>query len=82
MDLANSGIGKALYRNGNYKEAMEYFKNAHDKEWYSKAYKEYRKEWIASAVPYVALILIAIFLFFTIKNYYIRIKRFLKGGKI
>jgi len=81
MDLANSGIGKALYRSGDYEEAMKYFKNASDKEWYSKAYKEYRKARIASAFPYAALALVAVFLFFTVKNLYARIKHFLKGGK-
>ncbi len=37
-DLAYLGIGKNAYVNGNYKEAMEYFKTVNDKEYYSKAF--------------------------------------------
>ena len=41
-ELAYLGIGKALHRRGEYKEAMEYFKLAHNATYYSKAYAEYR----------------------------------------
>ncbi|HOB36945.1 MAG TPA: YIP1 family protein [Candidatus Avimonas sp.] len=37
-DLAYLGIGKNAYVNGNYKEAMVYFKTINDKEYYSKAF--------------------------------------------
>ncbi len=43
-DAAYIGIGKALYRNGDYEEAMEYYKFAYETENYSNAYKEVRKE--------------------------------------
>lgn len=38
-DLASLGIGKALYNRGEYKDSMEYFKYANNKDYYSKAYK-------------------------------------------
>ncbi len=41
-ELAHLGIGKAQYRRGDYKEAMENFKLAHNANYYSKAYAEYR----------------------------------------
>jgi DNA-binding beta-propeller fold protein YncE len=81
MDMANTGIGKALYRSGDYEEAMKYFKNGFNKEWYSKAYQEYRKTRIASVFPYAALTIVAVFLFFAVRSMYIRMKRFLRGGE-
>ncbi len=43
-EIAYNGIGKALLREGQYKEAVENFKLGHDTYYYSKAYKEYRNE--------------------------------------
>lgn len=43
-DLAYIGIGQSMMRQEKYAEAMAYFKNAHDIEDYSKAFKQYRKE--------------------------------------
>ncbi len=45
-DLAYIGIGRALLRQKKYKEAMEYFELKWDEDNYSKAYKQYRKEWV------------------------------------
>jgi tetratricopeptide (TPR) repeat protein len=45
FDAAYIQIGKALYRQGEYEEAMEYYKSAYETENYSEAYKEVRKEW-------------------------------------
>lgn len=41
-ELAYLGIGKALNRRGEYKEAMRYFKLAHSATYYSKAFSSYR----------------------------------------
>ena len=43
-EIAYNGIGKLLLRQGEYKEAMEYFKLGHDTYYYSKAYKEHRNQ--------------------------------------
>ena len=44
FDTAYVEKGKALYRNGQYKEAQQYFKNAFDVENYATTYKELRKQ--------------------------------------
>lgn len=59
FDTAYIGIGQALYRSGQYEEAMEYFQSAYDTSNYSDAYKEVRKEWISK---YVLLIPLTIFI--------------------
>lgn len=45
-DLAYIGIGRSLLRQENYHEAMEYFLLKLDHDNYSKAFKQYRKEWV------------------------------------
>ena len=45
-DMAYIGIGRSLLRQGEYKQAMEYFKLTWDIDNYGKAFKLYRKEWI------------------------------------
>lgn len=56
--MAYSGLGKASYRDGDYKEAMGLFKLGNNTDWYSRAYKEYRKtvvaKWFAPAAVAVA----------------------------
>ena len=42
-NLAFIGIGRALMRQEQYKEAMDYFQMAHDRENYGRAYRYYRK---------------------------------------
>ncbi|MBQ2271303.1 MAG: YIP1 family protein, partial [Firmicutes bacterium] len=67
FDNAYIQIGKALYRKGEYEEAMEYYKAAYETENYSDAYKEIRKEWASAnfwlipVVIVVACVLIAKF---------------------
>ncbi len=57
FDAAYVGIGKNLYRQGKYEEAMEYYKNAHEQTNYSIAFKAFRKE---ATEKYIIWILIAI----------------------
>lgn len=47
FDAAYVGIGNALYRSGEYEEAMEYYESAYDTSNWSNAYKEVRKEWMS-----------------------------------
>lgn len=63
MQLAYTGIGKALVGKGEYSKAMEYFKLANDKDGYSEAFEAQRKivlrkhfVWI---LPLVILLIIA-----------------------
>ncbi|MBO7250631.1 MAG: YIP1 family protein [Clostridia bacterium] len=60
FDAAYIGIGNALYRSGQYEDAMEYYKAAYDTENYSNAYKEIRKEWIAKYILLIPIFVIAI----------------------
>ncbi|MCI9277609.1 MAG: hypothetical protein HFH90_07980 [Lachnospiraceae bacterium] len=46
FDLAYIGIGRSLLRQERYQEAMEYFTLKWDGDNYSKAFKQYRKEWV------------------------------------
>ncbi len=42
--LANSAMGNILYKQKNFKKAMNYYKNANDKAGYAKAFSKYRHE--------------------------------------
>ena len=71
-ELAHLGIGKAQYRRGEFKEAMASFKLAHNAEYYSKAYAEYRDDllsrnfsWIMTAV----LMLVVLWITLKYRNY-------------
>ncbi len=63
-DSAYIGIGKALYRDGQYEEAMEYYKYAYETTNYSLAYQEIRKEilskWILGLVAGIIVICVLI----------------------
>lgn len=61
-DLAYIGIGRSLLRQERYKEAMEYFDLKYDAENYSKAYKQYRKEWVEENIVLIVIVLLAVFL--------------------
>lgn len=43
-EIAYNGIGKLLLRQGEFRQAMDYFELGHDDYYYSKAYKEYRNQ--------------------------------------
>jgi tetratricopeptide (TPR) repeat protein len=60
-EIAYNGIGKLLLRQGQYKEAMEYFELGHDQYYYSKAFKEYRNDIIKANFGYIlgGIVLIA-----------------------
>jgi len=61
-DLAYIGLGRALLRQERYKEAMEYFELKHDADNYSKAFKQYRKEWVESHIGWIVAVILALFL--------------------
>lgn len=69
FDAAYVGIGKAQYRTGNWKEAMETFKIAYDTSNYSTAFKALRKEvmtqYFLVIVLGVVVLGFAIYLFFS-----------------
>lgn len=59
-DLAYIGVGRALLRQERYGEAMEYFELKYDEDNYSKAYKQYRKEWVEDNIVMVLIVLFAV----------------------
>ncbi len=74
FDLANIGIGTAKMREGQYSEAMHYYKLANDVDNYSEAYSEYRRERLNNyilIIPLLAVIIcVAIYYFLKyIKKY-------------
>ena len=54
-NMAFRGIGRALLRQGAYREAMDYFEMAHDRPNYGRAFRLYRKEWVEKNIWWVFL---------------------------
>lgn len=52
-EIAYSGIGKALYEEGQYAEAMRYFKRGYDRPGYNKAFSDYRLQLLRQLIPWV-----------------------------
>lgn len=71
-DLAYIGIGRSLMRQERYREAMEYFELKLDEDNYSRAFKQYRKEWVES---HIGLLLGAAFLLLCIPSGIGRMRR-------
>lgn len=55
FDAAYIGIGQSLYRSGEYKESLDYFKAAYNTDGYSDSYKEIRKNWISKWILTIPL---------------------------
>ncbi|MBQ6383320.1 MAG: hypothetical protein IJJ42_06975 [Clostridia bacterium] len=55
--LAYRGIGRAILREEDYEGAMNYFKMAHDRENYGRAFKLYRKVWIEQNILWIVVVL-------------------------
>lgn len=60
FDAAYVGIGKALYRDGDWEVAMEYFKFAYDVGNYSQAYSMWRQNWISKYVLIIPIFVVVI----------------------
>jgi len=60
FDVAYIGIADALYRNGEYEKAMEYYEAAYSTDGWSDSYKEIRKAWISKYVLLIPVIVVAI----------------------
>ena len=68
--MANFGIGKAMYMQGNYQEAMRYYKQTYaSTEEYSEAFKEYRRLCIqVYLIPAAAVLIVVLTVFFVVKK--------------
>ncbi|MBR2721295.1 MAG: YIP1 family protein [Clostridia bacterium] len=60
FDAAYIGIGNALYRSGDYSEALEYFETAYETTSWSESYKQVRKEWMSDWFILMMLIIAAV----------------------
>ncbi len=76
-DLAYIGIGRSLLRQGHYKEAMRYFESRRDTKNYSKAFTEYRKEWVEENIGWLVGGVVTLFVLPLIIKL---IKKLVKGG--
>jgi len=59
-DAAYIGIARSLYQDGEYIQAMKYYKYAYNTEDYSKAYQSYRKEWMEQYLWVIPVVLFAV----------------------
>ncbi len=76
FDAAYIGIGQAYYREGNYDEAMKYYKSAYDTTNYSDAYREVRSDWIAKYLILIPIIVIAVVLLWGLfTKYYTKVNK-------
>ena len=66
FDMAYLGIGKTMLEEGQYKEAMGYFRLINNKSYYSKAYKLYRQEWLEK-IGMVLLLLVVVLIVLVVK---------------
>src|SRR5690606_38378288 len=60
LEFAYAGIGKALLRQGDYREAMKYFKRSMDHSNYSKAFLLYRKQVMREYFPTIMTTLVVL----------------------
>ena len=57
---ANTGMGEALYREGDYAEALQNFRNSGNRNGYSDAFWELRSNWLHTNVGTILIVLVAV----------------------
>ena len=60
FNYASTGLGEALYREGNFKEAMVAFRNGGEKQGYSDAWWEQRSNWLHSNMSTIIFVAAAV----------------------
>lgn len=60
FDAAYIGIGKALYRAGDWEGAMSYYKFAYDTTNYSNAFAMWRKDWVSKYIIVIPIFIIVV----------------------
>ena len=60
FSYASTGLGEALYREGNYAEAMENFRNGGYRQGYSDAWWEERSNWLHSNMSTIIFVAVAV----------------------
>lgn len=67
-ELQYMGVGKQLFRRGEYAEAMKYFKLAGNRQYYSRAFEQYRKDTLGVIIPAVIVLVLLLTVFFALKS--------------
>ncbi len=57
---ASTGLGESLYREGNFQEALESFKNGGNKKGYSDAYWELRSDWLHKNMGTILIVVVGL----------------------
>lgn len=70
LDLAYAGLGKILILEGDYSTAMEYLRFGKNKTYYSKAFGEYRSQWMSD--NFLIILIIAI-IFITLTVLFVKV---------
>jgi len=70
FDLANKGIGDAYFAQGNYAQALEYYKIARDRSGYSAAYWEVRNAALLQSGPVIVWALFGIAFLFLLNKFW------------
>lgn len=78
-ELAYYAIGKSLYRQQKYKEAMAYFKIARDSSEYSNALNQYRKVYLRQNFGMLLTSAVLIIIFYQLIKFMLRRNRFRKS---
>lgn len=73
-ELGYIGIGKSLLRNGEYYEAMQYFKLGHNSKYYSKAFQLYRDQFLKDNFDYIMSGLLIVVILFGGLMYFRKLK--------
>lgn len=60
FDAAYVGIGQAMYREGEYKESLQYFEAAYDTENWSKSFQEIRKQAMSKYFLLLIVVIVAL----------------------
>ncbi len=79
--LAHDGVGKAYFHAGLYAEAMEHFKVAGNRSYYSEAFWEVRNEKIQKVLPVAFILVVVLFIAMKVISLLDRKKRRIKHAK-
>ena len=72
--LAYKGIGDGLFMTGRYKEAMDNYRLANDKESYLRAFREYRNIVVRQSFPVIFAAVLLILLFVTVGRMLLKVR--------
>ena len=81
FDYANMAMGRALYKEGNYEEALRYSKLAKDFDGYSDSFWEIRNDWLKRNLATAIILLVVLFILNKLVKYFDKKKNILAKPK-